>query len=331
MINLVHSEQADFEIWAIHFKALADPLRLLIVRCLRGQSYGVLELSQLLAVQQPRLSHHLKILAQAGLLMTRREGNSIFYQRHPTLAPGWTELFDHLDQTPLPPAVLSGQRNIADERQEHARSFFTRHVEQFRERQDLIAEYPQYAEQAQGLLQVITQPQGLALEVGAGLGEFLTHLAARYDQVHAIDISKELLARAQAALDVRDAVTFFQGDLSQWQLQHPTQGVALVVYNMVLHHVSAPAEEIQRVGSVLNPGGYLLVTDLVQHDQSWAREHCGDLWLGFSEQALDSWARAAGLQRQGQSVTALRNGFQVQCLLWQKQPKGWKQEKDHAQ
>lgn len=327
-MNLVHPEQLDYESWALQFKALADPLRLLIVRSLRGQSYGVLELSQLLCVQQPRLSHHLKILAQAGLLVTRREGNSIFYQRQPTPASGWAELLDQLDQTPLPEAVLEGQRHIAHERQEHARSFFTRHVDQFRERQDLIAEYPQYAEQAQSLLQAISQPAGLALEVGPGFGEFLTPLIQRYDQVHAIDISAELLARAQTALGAHEAVSFFQGDLLQWQQQHPKQGADLVVYNMVLHHVSAPAEEIQRVGSVLNAQGYLLVTDLVQHDQSWAREHCGDLWLGFSKQALDGWAQAAGLECQGHSVTALRNGFQVQCLLWQKQPEGWQQQKD---
>lgn len=322
MMNLVHPEQHDFESWALQFKALADPLRILVVRCLRGQSYGVLELSQLLDIQQPRLSHHLKILAQAGLLMTRREGNSIFYQRHPTPAPGWHDLLEHLDQTPLPDHVRAGQQQLAHARQEHARLFFTRYVDQFRERQDLIAEYPQYAEQAQSLLQAIHQPSGLALEIGPGLGEFIVPLLTLYEQVHAIDISKELLERAQNALKADPRVTFFHGDLDQWQQQHSHQVPNLLVYNMVLHHISAPAEEIQRVGALLKPGGYLLITDLVQHDQTWAREHCGDLWLGFSEQALDNWAHAAGLQRQSQSVTALRNGFQVQCLLWQKQLNG---------
>ena len=330
-MNLVHPEQHDFESWALQFKALADPLRILVVRCLSGQSYGVLELSQLLGIQQPRLSHHLKILAQSGLLVTRREGNSIFYQRHPMPAPGWHDLLEHIDQTPLPAQVRLGQQQLAHERQEHARLFFTRHVDQFRERQDLIAEYPQYAEQAQTLLQAIPRPTGLALEVGPGLGEFIVPLLKLYEHVHAIDISKELLDRAQDTLKADTRVTFFQGDLGQWQQQFADARPNLLVYNMVLHHISAPAEEIQRVGSLLEPGGYLLVTDLVQHDQSWAREHCGDLWLGFSEQALDGWAHAAGLRRHSQSVTALRNGFQVQCLLWQKQPKGWLNQKDQPQ
>lgn len=331
MMNLAHSEQSDYDSWALQFKALADPLRLLIVRCLEGQSYGVLELSQLLEVQQPRLSHHLKILAQAGLLVTRREGNSIFYQRHPTPALGWLELLEQLDQTPLPTTVQVGQRKIAHERQEHARSFFTRHVEQFRERQDLIAEYPQYAEQAQRLLQAITQPNGMALEVGPGLGEFLTPLSTLYEQVHAIDISQELLARAQQNLDALKTVHFFHGDLAAWQQAHSDLCADLLVYNMVLHHISAPADEFQRAGAVLKAGGYLLITDLVQHDQSWAREHCGDLWLGFSEPALDGWAQAAGLRRHSHSVTALRNGFQVQCVLWQKQPNSGPQQKDFPQ
>ena len=64
------------------------------------------------------------------------------------------------------------------------------------------------------------------------------------------------------------------------------------------------------------PGGVVLVTDLCHHDQGWARENCGDLWLGFDPQALAEWAQAAGLLEIASVYLAQRNGFQVQVRLF---------------
>jgi DNA-binding transcriptional ArsR family regulator len=61
-------------------KALADSLRLQILRLLKNESFGVLELCRILDIRQSALSHHLKVLFTACLVSTRREGNSIFYQ-----------------------------------------------------------------------------------------------------------------------------------------------------------------------------------------------------------------------------------------------------------
>lgn len=305
-----------YEEWALHLKASADPLRLLILRVLWQQSYGVLELSQLLDVQQSRLSHHLKILTQAGLLTARREGNSIFYQRFPA-SDGWLRsLFETVDQWPLPTAVEQQQRAISDERRRHAEAFFARHVDDFKQQQDLIAEYPQYAQQALALIDQADVSTHHALEVGPGLGEFLPELSARFTRVDAIDISTKLLAAAQARVSNVN-VRFHLGDLADWHLTYK-EAPTLVVYNMVLHHIPDPAAEMSRVGQVLPQGGRLLVTDLCRHEQQWARTSCGDQWLGFVPEDLIDWAAQAGLVLDQRSVTALRNGFQVQCLLWHK-------------
>ena len=85
---------------------------------------------------------------------------------------------------------------------------------------------------------------------------------------------------------------------------------------MVLHHTPDPAHILQDLARHLAPGGVVLVTDLCQHDQAWARENCGDLWLGFDPQDLAAWARDAGLTDIASVYLAQRNGFQVQVRLF---------------
>lgn len=312
------ASREPYKDWARQLKATADPLRLLVLRVLRQQSYGVLELSRLLDIQQSRLSHHLKVLTQAGLLTQRREGNSIFYQRQPAPEPWIQTVFATVDQWPLPETVRISAMAIAEERRDQAEAFFARHVDDFRQRQDLIAEYPQYAQQALTLLDQVsgTQARRHALEVGPGLGEFLRPLAKRFERVDALDISPELLQAARdgtAQLDIR----FTQGDLKQW-VDTYAERPDLLVYNMVLHHIPTPEEELRLAGEILAEKGYLLLTDLCRHEQAWAKDNCGDQWLGFDLTDLTQWAHYAGLTLVRHSVTALRNGFQVQCLLLQK-------------
>lgn len=86
----------------------------------------------------------------------------------------------------------------------------------------------------------------------------------------------------------------------------------LITCNMVLHHVPAPKEIFNHSAQLLKPGGCLLITDLCAHDQEWARESCGDLWLGFAPEDLTRWAKDAQLQEEQTQFLALRNGFQIQ-------------------
>ena len=85
---------------------------------------------------------------------------------------------------------------------------------------------------------------------------------------------------------------------------------------MVLHHTPAPAQVLADAAAHLAPGGVIAVTDLCRHDQGWARENCGDLWLGFEPEQLTGWAADAGLGDLASSFLAQRNGFQVQVRLF---------------
>lgn len=95
-------------------------------------------------------------------------------------------------------------------------------------------------------------------------------------------------------------------------LQDAAEPADCVVLNMVLHHFAAPAEALKQLARLVHPGGSLLVTDLCRHNQGWAREACGDLWLGFEQEDLALWADAAGLTPGESLYIGLRNGFQIQ-------------------
>jgi len=299
-------------------KAAGDSLRLEILRLMARDSFGVLELCQLLDCKQSGMSHHLKVLTQAGLLASRREGNSIFYRRA-YLAPEnelsglQRQLFTTLDAQPLSETLARRLQRIRRERGQASRDFFIHNADKFRAQQDLIASYPVYAEQVNQLLGNTPLPsQSLALEVGPGEGEFLPRLASRFERVVALDNAANMLERAQTLATKQGLgnIDFLLGDTRR--LAEESWQADCVVANMVLHHTPSPASIFQDLSAALKPGGALLITDLCRHEQSWAREACGDLWQGFEPEDLSRWALDAGL-RESQSVYfALRNGFQVQ-------------------
>lgn len=303
-------------------KACADPLRLNILRALHNDSLGVSELCALFNIRQPALSHHLKVLANAGLVATRREGTTIFYRRSEPLgaqacASVVQALLMALDSEPVTPAMRSGLARLQCAREENSRHFFRNNAHKFREQQDLIASYEQYADTVADLLvQAPLTSHALALEVGPGDGRFLGVLGARFDRVVALDNASEMLdtGRRFAERNALDNVDFILGDTASPALADLRADC--IVINMVLHHTPRPAKTLAEAADYLGPDGVLVVTDLCRHDQGWARENCGDLWLGFEPEELTVWAENAGLTDLTSTFLAQRNGFQIQVRLF---------------
>lgn len=302
---------------AKRYKALGDELRLRVLRALRDDSFGVLELSEIFAMRQSGMSHHLKTLANVGLVTTRREGTSVFYRRSVVAYDSVVQAILHeLDQQVLPSEIAVGVEKIRAERLRQAQAFFAKNAERFEMQQELISDFEQYAELAQSMLALAHTGQQKVIELGPGTGQFIAFLAQQYQQVLAVDISEQMLAKAQqrnAPLALKN-VEYVHGELADL----PSKPVDAVVANMVLHHMPTPADVFRQAGAMLVAGGVLLITELCEHDQDWAREACGDMWLGFDQQQLTDWANQSGLQLQQSSFMALRNGFQVQCLLFEK-------------
>ncbi|NWA01069.1 ArsR/SmtB family transcription factor [Pseudomonas gingeri] len=303
-------------------KAGGDPLRLTVLRALANDSFGVLELAQIFAIGQSGMSHHLKVLAQADLVATRREGNAIFYRRalpHTELPGGrlHAALLDEVDSLELPVEVQARIALVHGQRAAASQDFFSRVAEKFRAQQDLIAGLPQYRESILALLDKLSfGPAATALEVGPGDGGFLPDLARRFQQVTALDNSPAMLELARQLCE-RESLANVSLQLADALLDDSIQADC-VVLNMVLHHFAAPAEALKQMAALLQPGGSLLVTELCSHNQSWAREACGDLWLGFEQEDLARWATAAGLMPGDSLYVGLRNGFQIQVRHFQR-------------
>jgi ArsR family transcriptional regulator len=307
-----------FDDLAAILKAAGDPLRLEILRTLSCDSFGVMELARMFDTRQSGMSHHLKVLATAGLVASRREGNSIFYRRawpapddhcHPLLC----SLYQTLDQRVLSRDVQARLALIQAEREQASRQFFADNAAKFRAQQDLIASYPVYAAAVAELLDnTPLADTSTALEVGPGEGEFLAELCSRFSRVIALDNAQAMLdkARHTAARLQLSNLQFICGDTGT--ARRELAAVDCVVINMVLHHVPSPAAIFDDISALLRPGAALLVTDLCHHDQHWARDACGDQWLGFEPDDLTRWAEAAGLQCGQSQFMALRNGFQIQ-------------------
>ncbi len=319
-MNTHANDKSSVDALAPIFKASGDPLRLEILRVLRRDTFGVLELSQLFDMRQSGMSHHLKVMHKAGLLEPQREGNAIFYRRPLHLDSDKLtdhtirQIFETVDKVPLPVHLQAKIDAIRTQRADQSQVFFARHSDQFREQQELIAAFDLYAEPVAELLRkrAARQPWQTTLEIGPGEGAFLKVLSKLSGHVVALDNSRDMLAKAtRTCIDQRlNNVDLIEGVTDT--LLARGDAFDLVVANMVLHHVPSPADIFLDAAALMNNSGCLVISELCSHDQDWAKENCGDLWLGFEPEELTAWAAEAGLKAGEQLVIGLRNGFQIQ-------------------
>ena len=322
------SASLSLEIFAQLNKASGDALRLGILQLLRQGAFGVLELCDIFAIKQSSMSHHLKVLAQAGLVSTQREGNSIFYRRPLLTAENEQSrfvkaLFQTLDDVE-PSYSEQAVAQVMAERARACEEFFAKHAAVLKEKQDLIASHDQYGEALAKLLTHLHHTGQLnsknsALEIGPGEGLFLPELSAHFAKVKALDVSPVMLAKTQALIE-QVKLHNVQAELGDSAHLLPAeQGrYAFIAANMVLHHVPSPRAIFADAAKLLAAGGVLLITDLCRHEQSWAKDSCGDLWLGFEVEDLTAWAQDAGLSEGESQFLGLRNGFQIQFRLFTK-------------
>ena len=325
-VNKLTTENRAFDSLALLNKAASDPLRLEVLRVLHNNAYGVLELCHILDVKQSALSHHLKILAQAELVSTRREGNSIFYRRQSPASNDPLQLlqqalFNSIDAQPLAATTLARIQHIQQDRAASSASFFRQQADSFEQQQERIATYSIYGSGVLDLLHKSALKNfGSALEIGSGNGEFLAELSPLFKRVLALDNSREMLSRAQKHTEALqlDNIEFLHSDTHQAAEQNIIRADC-VVLNMVLHHTASPADIFNDIFQMMNEDGLLLVTELCRHHQDWAQDACGDLWLGFEPEELLTWANSAGFVQQQSVYHALRNGFQIQMHSFFKQ------------
>lgn len=278
-------------------RAVAEPTRLrLLVLCARGE-LTVSELAQILGQSQPRVSRHLKLLCEAGLLDRFREGSWVFYRLSAGSAAG--ALSRHLvaacgesDET----IVLDLQRLAAIKRQraEQAAAYFRENAAQWHR---IRALYVDEREVEAALTEIFTaaQPQDL-LDIGTGTGRMIEILAPRITHALGIDQSREMLAVARVNLEragLENSIVRL-GDM--YQLPLADASFDAVVIHQVLHYADRPAAAMAEAARVLRPGGTLVVVDFAPHALEFLRDEHAHRRLGFADADVDDWCRGAGLQ-----------------------------------
>jgi ArsR family transcriptional regulator len=278
-------------------RAAAEPTRLrLLALCARAE-LTVSELTAILGQSQPRVSRHLKLLCEAGLLDRLREGSWVFYRlsRRAT-ASALARLLAGLVPDDDPTVALDRERldQIKRARAESASAYFRANAAQWGKIRSL---YVDESEVERALLDLM--PLGEArelLDIGTGTGRMLEILAPRAEHAVGVDTSREMLTIARVNLEragLRNC-SIRQGDMYQL----PLQGASFdtVVIHQVLHYADRPAEAIQEAARVLRPGGRLVVVDFAPHELEFLRVDHAHRRLGFADAEMLDWCRGAGLE-----------------------------------
>jgi ArsR family transcriptional regulator len=277
-------------------RAAAETTRLRLLALGAAGPFCVMEFTEILGQSQPRLSRHLKLLCDAGLLERQREGANVWFAV-PSDSSG-ALVRDLLTRLPADDAVLEADRRqaarVLAERARVASESFHRQGADWDEMRAL--DLPAPAVEAALLARVPEQGVDRLLDIGTGTGRVLELLAPRIRHGVGVDASKAMLALARARL-ARAGLSHCSvrlGDMYRLPLaDHATD---MVVLQMVLHYAEQPESVIAEAARVLRPGGTLLVVDLLTHDGTEVTARLAHRWPGFADDTIHRLMIGAGLE-----------------------------------
>jgi DNA-binding transcriptional ArsR family regulator len=274
-------------------KALADPSRLRLLGVVLHGEFTVQELTRILAMGQSRVSRHLKILTDAGILSVKRQGTWGYYRlngKDPFFQDLWPALEKQLENLPEGRGDLNRLFQVFEERRGRSRDFFNQHARQW----DILARQVLPVVEYFGSMVEEVPRCEVAVEVGVGTGALLSALSRKAGRVVGVDNSPAMIEQAleRSRAEGLKGVDLRLGEMGHLPLQDGEAGCVLL--NMVLHHAAQPLQVLKEINRVLGPGGTLVISDLQRHEKEWLREKMADQWLGFERRELESWLGAAG-------------------------------------
>lgn len=276
-------------------KAVAEPTRLRILVLLHSGELNVKDLTVILGQSQPRLSRHLKLLHEAGLIERFREGSwAYFYISTRTvggqLASALVDIVDRTDDLILRDRERA--QTLKRERESNAQSYFERHADNWDEIRSLHVPEADVEAAVRSVLD-----DGLVetfVDLGTGTGRMLALFADRYRYGIGIDVNQAMLAyaRAKLAADGVGHAHVRHGDL--YSLPLASGEADVVVMHQVLHFLSEPHRAIAEACRVLRSGGQVVVVDFLPHELEFLREEHAHERLGFSDATMRGWLSDAG-------------------------------------
>ncbi len=269
-------------------KSLADETRLRIFNLLLKHELNVNDIVAALDLGQPRVSRHLKILSDAGLVISRRDGSWVFYRA--AEGPGIRGEYR---------ALIEGDETMARELEKLKEKLH----EKGREKTvfyDAMA--PEWDSLKRGIIgnahitgEIIRRMGrcGTAADLGCGTGELLPLMKGKASRVIGVDRSPRMLDEARRRMGRNGkSIELRIGELEHLPMRDGEADLAVV--NMVLHHLTAPPEGIREAARVLKKGKRLIIVDLEKHGREEFRQSYGHRWLGFTGEEMSRWLKDAG-------------------------------------
>ncbi|HEX3574743.1 MAG TPA: metalloregulator ArsR/SmtB family transcription factor [Rhodopila sp.] len=277
-------------------RAAAEPTRLRLLALAARGAFCVMEFTEILGQSQPRLSRHLKLLCDCGLLDRVREGANVWFAL-PTGDDGALarELVARLPaEDPTLEADRRQAARVLAERARVASESFRQKGADWDEMRAL--ELPAQAVEDALLALIPPDPGGRLLDIGTGTGRVLELLAPRVRQALGVDASKAMLALARSRLSGMAFAHCAVRQADMYRLPLADQSFDTVVLQMVLHHAEDPAGAVAEAARVLRVGGRMIVIDLAAHDRGELVARLAHRWPGFADPAMQALLAGAGLR-----------------------------------
>jgi ubiquinone/menaquinone biosynthesis C-methylase UbiE/DNA-binding transcriptional ArsR family regulator len=278
------------------FKILSDPTRLRILGLLAQEELVVQELMDVLGMAQSRVSRHLAILREAGLLIDQRDGTYVSYRFAPPADGAWLDTWQlvrrQLENDPTAQRDRAALERTLEARGERSRTFFDAVGPEW---DALRKVFHDDVLRARAMTRMI-EPEQVVADVGTGTGILAAEMAALGLQVIGVDNSSRMLDAARAKLDAKglqDVVELRRGEAHRLPIDDDSVDAAFA--HMVLHYLPSPAEAVRDMARVVRPGGTVVVVDFLKHEHEWMRQELRVVWLGFPEDSIREWFAQAGL------------------------------------
>ncbi|MBV8978935.1 MAG: metalloregulator ArsR/SmtB family transcription factor [Alphaproteobacteria bacterium] len=282
-------------------RAAGDTTRLRLLLLLRQAELTVSELTEIVGQSQPRVSRHLKLLCDAGLIDRFKEGSWVFYRGADSGAGaelGRAIIQHSLIDSPVLAADLQRLGLVRETRAAEAAAYFKANAGEWERIRALHA--PEKDVEAAIARHMAALPIDNLLDAGTGTGRMLELLGANVRRAVGLDVSAEMLAIARDRL-MRAGLTQCQVRLGNtYRLPFPDGGTHggfdAVVFHQVLHYLDDPSAAITEAARVMRQDGRILIADFAPHALEFLRTDFAHRRLGFSDREVQGWFDAAGLK-----------------------------------